>query len=55
MFQAKVVGKVETRILFSVTFFFFEIRTVCEIMWKNIVEPERSRDNIAHAHFILAN
>jgi hypothetical protein len=39
MFQAKI----RTRVLCS---FFFENRTFNEIMWKNIVEPERPCDNI---------
>jgi len=35
---SKVVEKVKTHILCSVTFF----RKLCyEIMWKNVVEPER--------------
>jgi len=33
--------------------FFPENRAVCEIMWKNTVEPDRSHDNIAHTHYIL--
>ena len=33
MFQTKVVEKIKTHILCSVTFF-FENRAVCEIMWK---------------------
>jgi hypothetical protein len=36
----KVVEKIKTYILHSV-FFFFEIRAVYEIIWKNMVEPER--------------
>ena len=43
MFQTKVVEKIKTQILFSVTFFFFENRAVYEIMWKNIVERGRSQ------------
>jgi len=38
MFQIKVVEKIEAHILGSVTFFFFENRAVCEIMWENIVQ-----------------
>ena len=38
MFQVKVIEKIKTHALFSVTFFFFESRTVYEIMRKNIVE-----------------
>jgi hypothetical protein len=40
MFRTKVVQKMKTRIL-SLTVFFFENRTIYEIMWKNTVEPER--------------
>jgi len=36
--------------LFSITFFFFEKRTVYEVMWKNIVQPD---DNVAHAYCML--
>jgi len=38
MFQTKVVEKIKTHVLCSVTFF-FENRAVYEIIWKNIVEP----------------
>jgi len=41
MFQAVVLEQIKTRILCSVTFFFFENRAIYEIMWKNIVEPDR--------------
>jgi len=41
MFQTKVVEKIKTSILCSVTFFLFENRTVYEIMWKNIIEWDR--------------
>jgi len=37
MFQTKVVEKIKTHILCPVTFFFFENRAVCEIMWKKIL------------------
>jgi hypothetical protein len=39
MFQTKVVGKIKTQILCSVTFFVcFENRAVYEIMWKNTID-----------------
>ena len=38
MFQTNVVERIETYILFSITF--FEIRAVYEIMSINILEPE---------------
>jgi hypothetical protein len=44
MFQTKVVEKIKTHILCSVTFSFFfcfENRAVYEIMWKNTVQPDR--------------
>jgi len=37
-FSDKVAGKIMTHILCKVTFS-FENRAICEIMWKNIVEP----------------
>ena len=42
MFQIKVVEKVETHILRRVPF----LRAAREIMWKNMVEPERSQMTI---------
>ena len=37
-----------THILCSVTFFFPESRVVNEIMWKNVVEPDRSQVTIQY-------
>jgi hypothetical protein len=34
---------------------FFENCGVYEIMWKNIVEPDRPHDNTAHVHIMLDN
>jgi hypothetical protein len=45
MFHAKVVEKIKTQILCSITFF-FEDRAVYEIMWKNIVDPGRPQMTI---------
>jgi len=45
MFQTKVVAKIKTHILYSITFF-SENRAVYEIMWKNIVERGRLRMTI---------
>jgi hypothetical protein len=39
MFQTKVVEKIETHIAYLVTF--YENSAVCEIMWKNVVQPYR--------------
>ena len=38
VFQKKIVEKINTRILYSITF--SENLTLCEIMSKNIVEPD---------------
>ena len=45
MFQTKVVQKIKTHILCSVTFC-PEIRAVYEIMWENIVERGRAQMTI---------
>jgi hypothetical protein len=39
MFKTKVVEKIETHILFSVIF--SENRAVYEVMWENMVQPDR--------------
>jgi len=42
--------------MFNKYFFFFENRALYEIMWKNVVEPERSQVTLTtHAHCILDN
>jgi hypothetical protein len=45
MFQTKVVEKIETHILL-INFFSPKNRAICDIMWKNIVEPGRSHMTI---------
>jgi hypothetical protein len=47
MFEIKVVEKVKTRVLSSVIFFSSE-NHVYEIMWKNIVQPNRPQVIIRH-------
>jgi len=47
MFRTKFVIKIKTHILRSVTFF-PENRAVYEIMWKNMVQPDR----IMRAHLL---
>jgi hypothetical protein len=42
MFHIKVVKKIKTQILCLITF--SEDRTLYEIMWKNMVEPDRPHD-----------
>jgi len=37
----KLVEKIKTHILSTVIFFPLEIRAVYEIMWKNMVQPDR--------------
>jgi hypothetical protein len=44
----KFVPKIKTRRLCSITFFFFENR---EIMWKNMVEPDRPQVTIWRMSF----
>jgi hypothetical protein len=40
MFEIKVVERIKIHILCSVTFF-SKNRAICELIWKNMVEPER--------------
>jgi hypothetical protein len=47
MFQAKVVEKINTHYALNNSFF-PENRAVYEIMWKNIVEPDRAQMTIRH-------
>ena len=50
----RVVEKIKTHILHSVTFFLFENRAVCEIMWTNMVQPDWPQTTIwQHAHCML--
>ena len=50
MFQIKAVERTKTHILCSITFPFpppsLENRAIYEIMWKNVVEPERTQMTI---------
>jgi hypothetical protein len=59
MFQIKVVEKIKTHILCSITFF-FEDHVVYEIMWKNMVQPWRmrmacwiSKATDAHSEYVI--
>ena len=45
MFHTKIVEKIKTHISYSIPFF-FENHTVYEIMWKNIVDPDRRKRNV---------
>jgi len=40
MLQEKVVQKIKTHFIFS-NFFCFENRAIYEIMWKNMIQPDR--------------
>ena len=58
MFQTKVVEKIKTHILCSVTFFFCPKNlAVYKITWKSMVEADRPQMTIytAHAHCMLDN
>jgi len=44
--SGRVVEKIKTHILCSINFFFHENDNVYEIMWKNVVEPDRSQISI---------
>jgi hypothetical protein len=48
MFQTNVLEKIKTHILCSMTF--LENRVVYEIMWKNIVQPERPQTTTWRMH-----
>jgi hypothetical protein len=48
VFPSKVVGKIKTHNLCSITFFSFENRAVHEIMWENNDEPEGPQMTIWH-------
>jgi hypothetical protein len=47
MFHTKIVEKIKTHFL-PTNFFFFENRAVYEIMWKNVVEPERAHMTVGY-------
>ena len=54
MFQTKVVEKIKTHILYSITFFFFGNRAVNDTMRKNIVQYSKvTDDNMAQAQCML--
>jgi len=48
--QTKTFQKMKIHILCSITSFLVENRAVYEIMWKNIVEPDRSQMTIWRTH-----
>ena len=53
MFQTNVVEKINTHTFCSITFFFFfENRTVYEVMWKNMLEPFWPQIKIQRTRFV---
>jgi hypothetical protein len=46
MFRTIFAVEIKTHILCSIALFFFENRAVYEIMWKNIVQPDRPQVTI---------
>jgi len=46
MFRTKVAEKIEKHVLCSVMLFFLENHAVYEILWKNVVETDRSQVTI---------
>jgi hypothetical protein len=47
MIHTKVAEKIITHVLWSITFF-SESRAVCETMWENMVEPDRTQMTIKY-------
>jgi len=41
--EENIVKKIKTHLLFAVTILFLRNYAIAEIMWKNIVEPDRSQ------------
>jgi hypothetical protein len=50
MFQIKFVERIETHFKFNII---FENRAFCEIMYKNMIEPDGPQMHIQNAHFML--
>ena len=50
MFQTKVLEKIKTHFIIN-NFFFFENHSVYEIMWKNILKPDRPQMTIWRMRF----
>ena len=43
---SNVSEKIRTHILYSITFFFLKTHALYEVMWKNIIEPDRPQKTI---------
>jgi len=48
MFQTNVADKIKTCIF--VQYFYFVNRAVYEKMWKTLIEPNRTQEDMAHDH-----
>jgi len=53
--KKEIIKKIKTRLLCLIIFFLNRAVNVCEKMWKNIVEQDRTHDNMAHVHCMLDN
>jgi hypothetical protein len=51
--SGKIVGKSKIHVLCSKKFFFSENRAVDEIMWENVVEPDRTKMAIQYSAYVL--
>jgi len=51
MFLINFVEETKTHFMFNN--FIAKLRAVYEIIWKNIVEPDRPHDNTEHVHCML--
>jgi len=49
MFQTKNIEKIKIYILCSENFFKIENRPIYEIMWANVVQPDRQQIKIQHS------
>jgi hypothetical protein len=52
MFQTKVVEEIKTHFVFS-NFFFSENRSFYEIMWKTVLDPDRTQMTVRRMRFAL--
>jgi len=54
--MTEVVEKIETYILFSISFFFLKILPFYDVMWKNVLRNTQAiDDNMAHTLCLLDN
>ena len=50
--QTKVLEKIKTHFVLNKSFFFFENNAFYEIMWENIVEPDRLQMKIRRMRIV---